>query len=42
MFRNHVSEVAFQGQQIWDFFGHWRVEAHIRGNAQVSEIELKK
>jgi hypothetical protein len=39
-FESRISEVAFLGQQIWNFIGNQLVEAHIHGNAQATETEL--
>jgi hypothetical protein len=39
-FDSHVSEVAFPGQQMWNFLGNRLVEAHIRSNAQAAKTEI--
>jgi hypothetical protein len=39
---NHISEVAPQGQSIWNSVGNRLVEAYIRGNSQATEREFEE
>jgi hypothetical protein len=39
-FKQHVSEVLFMQQQIWNFLVNRLVGLHIRGNKQTTETEL--
>jgi hypothetical protein len=35
----HVSEIAFLGQPVWNFFGNRLVKAHIHGKAEATKAK---